>query len=60
MRRLDLTSLVAGLLLIAVGVILLLDRLGSLDIGFNALFPILAATIGAVLLAWGLDDERRG
>jgi hypothetical protein len=58
--RLDLASLVAGLALIVVGLFLLLDRTGALDIRFSALWPMLAALVGAVLLAAGLDDRRRG
>lgn len=59
-RRLDLASLVGGLVLVAVGVILLLDRTGELDVHFAALWPMLAGAAGAVLLAAGLDDRRRG
>ena len=53
--RLDLTSLVAGLAVLALGVLLLLDRLGTLDLGFGYLAPALAAVAGAILLASGLS-----
>lgn len=53
--RLDVTSLVAGIAVIALGVLLLLDRLGPIDVGFGYLGPALLATIGAMLLASGLS-----
>jgi hypothetical protein len=54
-ERLDFTSLVAGIVVIALGALLLLDRVGAIDIGFGYLGPALAATIGAMLLASGLS-----
>lgn len=60
MSRLDRTSLVAGLLLVAVGVLFLLDRTGTLDLRFAALAPILTGVAGAILLTAGLDDRRGG
>ena len=53
--RLDITSLVAGVVVIALGALLLLDRLGAVDIGFGALAPALVGTVGAILLASGLS-----
>lgn len=53
--RLDVTSLVAGLVVIALGALLLLDRVGAVDIGFGALAPTLIGTVGAILLASGLS-----
>jgi hypothetical protein len=57
MRRaaLDVTSLVAGLVVAALGALLLLDRLGAIDLGFGYLAPALIATVGAILLASGLS-----
>ena len=52
--RLDATSLVAGLVLIGVGVVLLLDRLDVLDVRFGYLWPLLLAAVGAILVASGL------
>jgi hypothetical protein len=62
MRRgpLDLTSLVGGIVLMIVGVLILLDRTGDIDLRFDGLWPLLAGATGAVLLAAGLDDRRRG
>jgi hypothetical protein len=59
-RRLDLTSLVAGAVLVAVGAVLLLDRTDAIDIDFGGLWPLLIGAVGAILLAAGLDDRRRG
>ncbi len=53
--RLDITSLVAGIVVIALGALLLLDRLGVVDIGFGALAPAMIGTVGAILLASGLS-----
>jgi len=58
--RIDRTSLIAGLILIALGVVFLLDRTGTLDLHFNALWPLLTGAAGAMLLAAGLEDRRRG
>ncbi len=55
MRRPDPPSLVAGLAITGFGVVLLLDQLGSLDLGFAALGPIAFAVIGGILLANGLS-----
>lgn len=55
--RIDIPSLVAGLVVIALGTLLLLDRLDVLDLRFGWLFPALAAAIGAILLASGLADR---
>lgn len=57
--RLDVPSLVAGLVVIALGLVLLLDRLEVFDLRFGWLAPALAGTVGAVLLAVGLADASR-
>ena len=56
-RTLDLGGLVAGLAVIVLGALLLLDRVGAIDLGFGWLFPSLAAVVGAILLATGLADR---
>ena len=56
-RRLDSGALTAGLVTILLGLLLLLDRLEALDLGFGWLFPLLAAAVGAILLAMGLADR---
>jgi hypothetical protein len=55
--RLDLPSLISGLVVIGLGTLLLLDRLDELDLQFGWLGPALAATIGAMLLAAGLANK---
>jgi hypothetical protein len=57
-RELDLPSLVAGLAIVVLGTVLLLDRLDVLTLRFAALGPLACAVLGAVLLATGL--ARRG
>lgn len=59
MSRLDRTSLVAGAILVALGVIFLLDRTDTLDVRFDTLWPLLTGAAGAILLTSGLDDRRR-
>lgn len=55
MRRPDPVSLVAGLVLAALGALLLVDQLGGADLGFAVLAPAAIAALGAVLLAAGLS-----
>lgn len=57
-RRPDTTSLTAGVAVMAFGTLLLLDRLDEIDLGFGWFLPLLAATVGVILLASGL--ARRG
>lgn len=59
MRRPDVTTLVAGLAIAAFGVLLLLDHLGELDLGFGWTMPALAATVGVILLVSGLAAGAR-
>jgi hypothetical protein len=53
-RRADRTLIVAGLVTVALGSLLLLDRTGVIDVRFDYLLPALLAAIGAVLLTAGL------
>ncbi|MEX2196230.1 MAG: hypothetical protein WD844_13170 [Thermoleophilaceae bacterium] len=60
-RRPDTTSLVAGIAIMALGTLLLLDRMDDLDLGFGWFLPLLAATVGVILLVSGLasrGDDR--
>jgi hypothetical protein len=50
----DAPSLVAGAVIMLLGVVLLLDRLDVLDLRFAALGPLACAALGAILLASGL------
>lgn len=60
MRRLDWTSLTAGLALIGLGGLFLLDRLETLDLRFGYLWPALVAAVGAIVLAAGLSPRDYG
>jgi hypothetical protein len=57
-RRPDVPSLVAGLAITAFGIVLLLDQLGSLDLGFAVFAPLACAVIGGILLASGLSRRE--
>ena len=56
--RPDITSLVAGVCVAALGVLLLLDAAGSFDLRFAVLGPAACAAIGAILLASGMTRPR--
>ena len=53
-ERLDIVSLVAGVVIVVLGIAVLLDRTGVLDLRFAELAPIMLAVVGAILLASGL------
>ena len=53
--RPDVPTLVAGMVILVLGAVLLLDRLGVLDLRFATVAPIVCATVGAILLATGLS-----
>jgi hypothetical protein len=57
-RSPDPTSLVAGVAVLALGVLLLLDAGGTLDLRFGVLAPVGCAAAGAVLLASGMTRRR--
>jgi hypothetical protein len=52
-------SLTAGLVLVVLGTLLLLDQTGTLDLTFSSMAPIAFAAIGAILLASGLSRGGR-
>ncbi len=56
-RRPDGVSIAAGLAIALLGVLLLCDQTGALDLGFDYLAPAVLATVGAVLLAAGLSGD---
>lgn len=58
-RSPDLTALVAGLALVVLGGLLVLDARGSVDLGFAYMGPALVGALGAVLLASGLSHRGR-
>ena len=58
-RRADVPALVAGVTILALGLLLLLDRLDALELRFGVLAPAFLAVCGAILLATGLDTRDR-
>lgn len=58
MRRLDRTSLVAGVVVTLAGLVLLLDRLDVLNLRFDYALPLLIGAVGAILLVAGLEGPR--
>jgi hypothetical protein len=57
-RRTDITSLIAGACIAALGVLLLLDAQGTVHLDFGVFGPAVCAAIGAILLASGLSRPR--
>jgi hypothetical protein len=53
--RPDIPALVAGLALLALGGVLLLNALDAIDLGFGFFAPFACAAMGAILLANGLS-----
>jgi len=51
----DRVSLVAGLVLVVLGVVLLLDCTDTLHLTFASMAPIAFGAVGAILLASGLS-----
>jgi len=58
-RRVDRTTLVAGLVTTVAGLILLLDQLDEIDLDLGYGLPLLIAAVGAILLTAGLEGPRR-
>jgi hypothetical protein len=56
----DRVSLTAGLVLVVLGIVLLLDSTGTLQLSFGAMAPIALGAVGAILLASGLSRGRDG
>jgi hypothetical protein len=57
-RKPDPTSVVAGIAVLALGVLLLLDAEGTLDLRFKVLAPVACAATGAILLAAGMARRQ--
>jgi hypothetical protein len=57
-RGFDPASLVAGLVVSALGVVLLLDQVDAIELSFGYLVPALLAVVGSILLAVGLAGRR--
>ena len=57
-RKPDRLSLVAGLAISGLGVLLLLDRTGVIELRFGYGLPAILACLGAILLAAGLEGPK--
>jgi hypothetical protein len=60
MRPPNVTVLLTGIAVLAVGVLLVLDADGVIDLGFAYMTPVLVGALGAILLASGLAGRGRG
>ena len=58
MKRVDRTSLVAGVAVTVTGLVLLLDRVDVIDLRLGYAGPLLIATVGAIMLVAGLEGPR--
>ena len=54
----DTSSVVAGIAVLALGVLLLLDASDVLDLRFNVLAPAACAATGAILLVSGMTRRQ--
>jgi hypothetical protein len=57
-RRPDITSVVAGLCVLGLGILLLLDASDMLELRFAVLGPAACAAIGAILVTSGMTRPR--
>jgi hypothetical protein len=56
----DPASLIAGVILIALGALLLLDQADVLDLSIAYMLPAVLGAVGGILLACGLVGPPRG
>jgi drug/metabolite transporter (DMT)-like permease len=59
-RPLNIAVLVCGIAVLVLGVLLVLNAGGTIDLRFAYTAPVLVAALGAILLASGLASRRRG
>jgi hypothetical protein len=52
--RIDISTLISGLSVLALGIVLLLDQAGSISLDFGSLAPVVLTVLGLVLLVGGL------
>jgi hypothetical protein len=57
-RPRDAVSLVAGLAIVGLGILLMLDSLDGIDLSLAYLAPAVTATAGAILVAHGVTRSR--
>ena len=55
----DRVSIVAGLAVSALGVVLLLDQTGLIELRFGYALPAILACVGVILLTAGLEGRGR-
>jgi hypothetical protein len=60
MRSPNVTVLLTGVAVFALGVLLVLDADGTIDLRFAYMAPVLVGALGAILLASGLVGHGRG
>jgi hypothetical protein len=60
MRSPNVTVLLTGVAVFALGVLLVLDADGAIDLRFAYMAPVLVGALGAILLASGLVGRGRG
>jgi hypothetical protein len=56
--RPDIRALVAGLAVLALGAVLMLEAIDAIDLSFAVFAPVACAATGAILLANGLSRGR--
>ncbi len=59
-RSPNVTVLLTGIATLVLGVLLVLDASGTIDLRFAYMAPVLVGAFGAILLASGLASRRRG
>jgi hypothetical protein len=60
MRSPNVTVLLTGVAVLALGVLLVLNADGAIDLRFAYMAPVLIGALGAILLASGLAGRGRG
>jgi preprotein translocase subunit SecF len=60
MRPRSVTTLLTGLAVLVLGVLLVLDAGGTIDLRFAYMAPVLVGALGTILLAGGLASRGRG
>jgi hypothetical protein len=60
MRSPNVTVLLTGVAVFALGVLLVLDADGTVDLRFAYMAPVLVGALGAILLVSGLVGRGRG
>jgi hypothetical protein len=59
-KRVDTVSLIAGVAVIAIGTLLLLDQEDVIDLSLGIAGAVVAAVIGVILIASGLAEGGSG